>query len=58
VIPKKSTVSRIITPDIARTTHHLRFAAVISGTAAELTMPEWRLVTASTRGNGAAGTTM
>src|SRR6266540_7078061 len=39
VIPKKSTVSRIITPDIAMTTHHLRFAAVISGTAAQLTMP-------------------
>ena len=25
VIPKKSTVRRIITPDIAMTTHHLRF---------------------------------
>jgi hypothetical protein len=38
VMPKKSTVSRIITPDMAMTTHHLRFCAVIIGTAAQLTM--------------------
>ena len=29
--PKKSSVNMIITPDIAITTHHLRFAAVTDG---------------------------
>jgi hypothetical protein len=39
VSPKKSSVRMIITPDIATTTHHLRFAAVIAGIAGDYAGP-------------------